>query len=280
MGIRIKKHLCYALDNVVTDEKTSRLVDSRFSNWMLRENGEYDEAYDRVREMFVPFLEWIRDETKISEHKKILAQANGPSESDMSSVDWGIYQYAKDFLDLPEKEKEYKLEQMFHLDFVYCGEYGLPNVFGIIPPHIKQFYRYDDMIDYYEAGCSADSKVQWLDQRTGRCGIYPHNMMIRIPHKEKIKIVKENLISDLPYSMTNLEFLPDRIGPGEFNRLIGVFSEDMKASLCNTDIEKAKEVYRPEIDGSIILWTHYVGLFTDWAKTVNELRPCIYTYWS
>jgi len=281
MGMRIKKHLCYALDNVVTNKKT-RLADSRFQEWMLGIKEEYDdEDYERPRRMFIPFLQWILDESKLSEHKEILAQANGPSEGDISGINWGIYQYAKDFMALPENEKKSKIESIFHLGFAYCGEFGFPNVFGIIPPEQKSFYRSDDMIDYYEAGGSVDVKIQWLDQRTGLCGIYPYGMMIRIPYKDKIRIVKENLVHDLPFLMeNNLEFFPDRINGGTYNILTGRFSEKIRPSLSNADIIKMNETYRPEIHASVILWTYYVGLFKDWAKTVNELRPCIYTYWS
>jgi hypothetical protein len=275
MGIRIKKVLCYALSDVKV--KNFRIVDSRFQPWV----NDEDEIYDRPQRMFRPFLDWIMDDYKEQEQLELLATANGPNQNDKYGITWGILCKAREFFKLSEEERTKNFEEMFHINFVHQKEYGIPSIFGIIPPENPKWMRRDDLLDYYEAGGVPKCKVKWLDRFSG---IYPHNMMIKKPHAENVRLPDCVADFELPFSISNnqteAKVLPARIMGGDYNRLTGRFYP--KASSI-VGIEKTKEMdkaYRCDIFPSILLWTHYVGLFTDWTKTVNELRPCIYTYWS
>lgn len=275
MGIRIKKNLCYALE---ISHKEHIIDDSRFQDWVTA--YEDDEIYERPNRMFIPFLKWITDPEKKNEIVDILAQVNGIYEHDWMGVVFGPIPSARDFLKLSEEEQKAQVFHKFNINFIYDGEYGLPNIFGILPIEERSFYRRDDMIDYYEAGCTADGKVSWLDHREGRCGIYPHCMMIKIPGTDKIEISNNEASSLLSYKNDNSGLLPDRLMGGDYNRLIGLWNRKRQPIVSHETVKKMNESYRPEIHASVILWAYYVGLFKDWAKTINELRPCIYTYWS
>ena len=37
--------------------------------------------------------------------------------------------------------------------------------------------------------------------------------------------------------------------------------------------------YRTAIADSVVLYTYFVNIFTDWRKTVEDLKPMVYTYW-
>lgn len=275
MGIRIKKVLCFALGDVKV--KKFRIVDPRFQPWV----NEDDEIYNRPQRMFRPFLDWIMDDSKEQEQLELLAAANGPSQSDKYGITFGILTKAREFFKLAEEERAKNLEKMFHINFVHQREYGLPRIFGIIPPEQPDWIRRDDSLDYYDAGGVASCKVKWLDRFSG---IYPHNMMIKKPHVESVRLPDCVADFELPFSISTHQpeprVLPVRLMGGDYNRLTGRFNPKVGSIV---GVEKTKEMdkaYRCDIFPSVLLWTHYVGLFTDWAKTVNELRPCLYTYWS
>jgi len=255
------------------------LADDRFQDWML--DRESDECYERVERMKRPFLEWINDLKNSEEHRRILEEANGPSATDVYGIQFGIGVAASRFFNLPEDQR--KIDSEFHFHFLRDFEYGEDYMFGIIPPEQKDFYRYDDIIDYYSHRKNLRNTVEWLDQRTGNSGVYPHTMMVRIPHEPPIEITPEDIVSlDLPPSIKKSKpsALPDRLDCGIFNRLVGLWDERSCPVLKDEVVARCKQIYRPEIFASVLLWTHYVGVFKDWAKTVNQLRPCIYTYWS
>ena len=120
MGIMVHKNLCYALPDVKV--KDYRIVDPRFQSW-IRDSD--DELYERPRRMFMPFLEWIMDPSKNQEIIDLLAIANGPSESDIFGLSFGITQQAKEFFKLSEEERQSQLDKLFHVNFIHQPEYGL-----------------------------------------------------------------------------------------------------------------------------------------------------------
>lgn len=278
MGIRIHKNLCYALPDVKV--KDYRIVDPRFQSWIRDPD---DELYERPRRMFIPFLEWIMDPSKSQEIIDLLAIANGPSESDIFGLSFGITQQAKEFFKLSEEERQSQLDKLFHVNFIHQPEYGLPKIFAIIPPEHPDWARYDNLIDYYDNQGIPRDRVRWLDHH---CGIYPHNMMLRKPHMPSIRLADSTKDCELPYSperqkrQPDPRLLPDRLFGGEYNRIVGKYSPKLPALVAPEMVKQMGKTYRCDIYTSVLLWTHYVGLFNDWAKTVNELRPCIYTYWS
>lgn len=286
MGIRIAKHLCYALGDV--QYKDFEITDPRFQSWV----NEDDEMYERCRTMIVPFIEWILDRSKDQEKKDVLEMANGPSVSDYCGVTFGIYCAVRDALNLSSKDIKFPeneilnfskdekslsiITNLFVKDFIHSIEFGKGEVFGIIPLEVNDWRRYDNILDYYESGGTAEPKVDWLET-----SIYPHIQMVRKPHLEKIKIPDYVYPRELPFLIKNENgFFQDRLDPMAYNILIGKNKIFGNVILNEEDRERVKKSYRFDIHSSVLLWTYYIGIFNDWSKTVNELRPCIYTYWS
>lgn len=248
MGIRIKKVLCFALGDVKV--KNYRIADSRFQSWI----NEEDELYNRPQRMFRPFLDWIMDASKEQEHIELLAAANGPSKSDNYGITFGILSRARDFFKLSEEERARSLNKTFHINFIHKSEYGLPRIFGIIPPEQPEWIRSDDLIDYYDAGGVAKCKVKWLDRFSG---IYPHNMMVKKPHVEGVRLPDCVADFELPFSVSNHQpeprVLPVRLMGGDYNHLTGRF-DSKRGSIVG--VEKTKEMdkaYRCDIFPSVLL---------------------------
>lgn len=138
-------------------------------------------------------------------------------------------------------------------------EYGLPRVIVFTPIEYQNWYRCDSDIDYYEAGCVAKNKVLNL---TKRCGIYPFVSMSRIPGT---KPAKENM--------------PRIIAPASYNMAVGQWDAEnpLESGAVLVDLV---ENYRPIMPEGMMALIYYLQLFKNFQKTIQELRPMIYTYWS
>lgn len=272
-GLRIQKTLCYALSDVDVS-KDNVIVDSRFQTWA--KSGDLNEKPFRV---FPDFLNWVSEPVNKSVIGNLLEQINGPHEFNWTDLNFSLLSKLRDLG--KSKSNPTIVSHSFLSDFVFAPDYGLKNVFGIFPPEETAFSRYGDMIDYYEANGKVNNKVQWLDQRNGICGIYPYGNMIRIPHEPRIKATVGDL--DMLHYQNRIESdcseFPDVLDGRDFVRLIGKCGNKMKPLVSDNLVKKFMRIYRPQIHPSVLLWTWYVGLFTDWARTANQLRPCVYTYW-
>ena len=255
MGIRIHKQLGYGLVDLEIVENGSLDDDPRINPEFLREEFYHDElhSYDLVEK----FCKWIDSEfqkdRQNNECADIIRKANGEKNSDFISQPYGHVEY------LRGKRKGFKDEVNRNAPFFsFDSEYGSPHVICFTEPFSPDWERYDDTIDYYMAEGS-EANVKDL---THRCGIYPYISVIQIPG------------SDLG------EEWRDKYAPSEYNRMVGRWDKDSKPLLSGDKLETALNCYRPIIPESILLWTYYIGIFKDWEKTVQELRPMIYTYWS
>lgn len=200
-------------------------------------------CWDIIEGRCKAFAGWIRDPEKHQEAAEALGKA------------WGQ----------PLDDTEFRLEiswlkkSVEKKDHYYCydPEYGDPSVIVFLPIETSsQWWRHDDTIDYYEAG-EPSSNVKPL---TRRCGIYPFLGMCRIPNTGPSKF-------------------PNRIGPADYNQMVGRWDKDLPPLVKEPYLTDLKRNYRPVIPTSILLWTYYVGIFANWEKTVQELRPMIYTFW-
>jgi len=246
MGIRVHKVLCYALGDVKS--KDSRIVDSRFQDW-VRE----DDYYDKTEKSLVPFLEWTK--TNKDECNQLLRKFNR-----RTLDDWFFVHFCESDLEkiTDEKERQQFLNKRFHSHFIYDGEFGLPRVFGIVPIDFPHWYQYDNIIDYYVED-SGKNHIKWLDKR---CGIWPFTGVVLKPGKEPVGKLGEH---------------PNA---GEFNIAVGRWEMKREPTLSPEEVKLALKNYRFNIPSSILLWTYYLNLFKDWESTVSELRPALYTYWS
>lgn len=262
MGIRIHKILCYALTDVKTDVEKYKIIDDRFNLFAVEkiiETGGY--------EVFKSFLKWAW-ENQDGECVDILKQVN-PDASNLRHYSVVDISFRWE-LNIANGKTDKRMGQNIIQEepkwcdnsYVWDSEFGLPNVFGFVPCEYPDFYRYDDIIDYYdcEPDYSANPKLKNLDHR---CGIHPHNgIMLRIKGRPEKYDFKE------------------KIDVGEFQAYTGQWSSKDKPLKGEEVKQYFLENYRPIIPSSVLLWTYYIGIFSNWQETVQQLRPVIYTYWA
>jgi len=245
MGIRIQKILGWGLTDVINDGPYINLEKDKRFNLELSQN--YDKFDSKIYNI-EGFLNWVKDNWE--ECKEIVEKVQGR----VSLADVNILLATNE----EGKLNKNKLSYVYNYD----PEFGDPSVMIFCPISCKDWTRHDDIIDYYEErGCSMEPKVQILNDC---CGIWPYLNMIHIPGSPRY----------------GEEDFPNSISPGEYNRMIGVFSEDMKAELTGETLEYYKKYYRPTISTCLILHLYWLNIFSDFYKTIHELKPMIYTYWA
>lgn len=236
MGIRIKKVLGYGLSDIQT--KDYKIVDDRF----------VEGAEEKIYEADINgFLEWLveneEEATEIIE--TILPKRKLTHRLDLTLL-YALNDYKKG-----DKRK------WASYPFYDC-EYGDPTVMVVAPIECPDWVRYDNVMDYYEAGAEQEISVNWLDRF---CGIYPFVGAIRRPDAEKI--------GDLD----------DLLSPFDWATLRGTFSEN--PPIMGQEVaDQVNERYRIIIPDSVALYTHWLGIWKDWKETVQTMRPVLYTYWS
>ena len=185
MGTRIHKVLGYALTDV-----EGELADERF-NPSFVENGIY-QAHSKE------LCQWILKNE--DEALGVIKEFNCSDHRDLSLLKLGI--------------KEQKIHDNL---FIYDSEYALPNVFLICPPEFIDWYRYDDIIDYYDddRGSNLEPSVKEVE-----CGIFPHTMMLRIPGSPDFQG---------SFKHFNYDKKPKYINPATFQQLTGRWSDTVQA---------------------------------------------------
>lgn len=140
---------------------------------------------------------------------------------------------------------------------IYDPEYGEPNVLMFCPIEKSNYYRCDDDIDYYFNLSSDIGNNNVVQDLTHKGGIYPYNSsFFHIPGSQKY-------------------------GEKEFPHVLGISLYNSLIHDKMTDIAKyVLKSYRPHIFPSVVLYAKYINIFKDFDKTIHELRPMIYQYWS
>lgn len=264
MRLSINKSLLYVLDDISVSNKM--VSDSRLNEWFLT-----DERFVKPKSCFIEFYNWLIDDSKEEEQFSILQKASGK------------VAYNEQIKGIKYIAKSLKISNLYY-DPVY-SEYSLKNVLGIVPPEEPRFHRVSNIIDIcesdmtdvcvYEQDRNYKSTLKMVDGMLGYKG------MIKKPYLNPIPIEKDEFISanDELY-LKDLEFFPNYIHMSTFKKLIGEFSKKEPPHVSNRIIDLLKQTYRIEIHPSVILWTYYLDIFKDWQKTVNELKPAVYTYYA
>jgi len=254
VGIRIHKIIGWGLNNIVADEK-GKVIDPRINIDFFQSEDYWDKA-DNVDAFFT----WI--EKNEEDCVKILREVEPLSEK----IQAGNEEKAKKY-DIhifwalnAGKKAEIEISDYNLYPVTYDSEFGKKEILLFSPIDSKDWYRYDDIIDYYES----DKQENTVKILTNSCGIYPYLGMVHIPHAPNFG--KENY--------------PNTLWPAEYNRAIGVFSPNSKPLLQEPELSYFKKWYRPTIPAMVILHVKYLNIFKYFNETIHELRPMIYTYWA
>lgn len=258
MGIRIHKCIGWGLTDVESSDY--HIKDPRFNP----EVTGYDWWEDEDKRN-AAFIEWIADKDNQVKASELMCRANGDDVKDEKKFGAEAFRVMNLDFDLLRAAKNWsegkKDEVKFERGIEYHGEYGLANVcvFKPIFDPFKKYFRWDDLIDYYEAGTDTSNKVQLL---TNRCGIYPYVGMLRIPGTKQ-----------------SHEKFGSHMDPAMYNRLTGLWGESQPPLVQGEYLDDLLKNYRPRIHPAVMIYTHFIGIFVDWEKTIQQLRPMIYTYW-
>lgn len=256
MGIRIHKAMGWGLVDVKTTN--GRITDDRFNIVSDEDSGWYETCENSLEK----FISWVRRERK-REAIKLAAAANNTTPGNKSGQQWGIDMFEIHGNKINRKEVLKKYQETHF--FTHDSEGGNPEVVVFCPLGQKSFYRSDDTIDYYETS-NMEPTVKLLN----RCGIYPWVGLYKIPGAPTPP--------SHPFDKETIDKIT--MDPAHYQMLVGRWDEDQPAIATGEIKEYLLKYYRPKIPDSILLYTHFVGIFKDWIKTVQELRPMIYTFWS
>ena len=252
MGIRIHKVMGWGLQDVKCND--SCIVDPRFTP-EKELCGVYGSYYGYVEEKIPLFPKWI--EENMQEVSAVVSKASGEED--------GFYKQQFEFhirlLNTAIVELGHKTPDFF----THQGEYGLPKVVVFTPLDCPEWSRFDCTIDHYEAGCNSRNKVLDL---TKNCGIYPYIGMMRIPGTIP---AKSSIGADVPLLRAKME-------PSAYNMAVGRWDKKCPPVATGTVLKDLLENYRPVIPEAIMALIYYLRLFKDFQKTVQEVRPMIYTY--
>jgi len=236
MGIRIHKAIGYGLTDVIADEDSWSLKnDPRFNPNGYMFEGE--NAFTRNG-----FTEYIN--SRIEE---------------LGNEDFDQF----DLL-LLKRQIEPMMTELYH-SVVYDMEFGNPEVILFIPPtSIKNWTRYDDMIDYYDpANHSKDGGIAESVIKIDR-PLWPWEAYINI------KTIPPTRLTNMQYqahnTIRNLG-LKQMKSPELMLKSVGVATkEELDAYIV------------PIIPAELVELIKYLKIFTD-DKYIYQLRPLIYGYW-
>ena len=230
MSIRVHKALGYGTDALVVEQKKgyNELADPRFEK-----EGFHGER-GRVK---------VTPEVLEANKKAVLLALTEEAGGDARK---GVLFYESVCGDFVKKQD---------VRMVYEFEYSDIPAVVLIPPECDDWYRHDDIIDYYECGCGIKTSFRYLE---GVGGIFPWTgQMIRFRGEG----------DELPMEV------------GEYNREVGRWDEKIKPIAKGDRLKDLLENWRPTLPWSILAWIQCQPWITDKKAFTDMLRPCIYTYW-
>lgn len=242
MGIRIHKSLGWGTNkaNQHWNSKTG------LSELLNEENGDYKS-----------FCKWYE-----KNKKDILAFYND-----------GLYQYSPRWKEVgvwglghvKEQKKTKGWDVRDHIvDSPFDNEGGNPKRIQFLAIGNYDWKRYDNSIDYIEAGGEAIDNFKYIPNSQG---IYPYVGMhpfVKVPKTHDFDKYHLN-----PHT------------PSDYAMLVGTWAKRCKPIATGEELKELKTKWRPHIPIEVAIFAYYIkDLLKDPLLFANSLRPSIYTYWS
>lgn len=158
-------------------------------------------------------------------------------------------------------------------DYVVSDNHDYDAKFLQIIPigHKKEWFRYDDMIDWSEETAVHGQKDRIVP--VGKAGLYPYLGMVRT------KLPTEDL-PDLVLNRTFNNNYFETLEPAEWSRIVGEWSEDQPPLVQGALLEHFRRDYRPVIPlCAAIVFFAIKDVFRDPVAAYNALRPAMAVYW-
>lgn len=265
MGIRIHKVLGYGLTDFKGFDKDPR-INPKF---------DYTSADDKYNA--TAFKEYFTQ--RYLELKDIREKTKNPYAREYG-LEWNCYfrneTYDKNIADgYPQRDHIDAAKNGFYFyDSVcydsFCEESDDPYPICFTTPIYSDWYRYDDIIDYYEN--SNEDGVKLLNRP-----IYPHDGFEYIKDGSRAKDIHEIL--------RHINYLKDE-------RYVGIPREKMDEVLCNNTELNDMCQYRVGVNYSefwdtvnfmvapiVYEYLRFTGIFIN-EQEIRKLKPMILTYWN
>ena len=263
MGIRIKRHLGYALTDFEGEQ------DSRVNTEIFKDRWELCDDYVKFA------IENIDEAVKILE-------------AELDEDSYRIQFWADDIRHL-EDVPYYKRPDAV----TYQPEFGMENVLLFQPVHKEGWYRRDDIMDHYahhaQHQISYEPELVDLREELGLTSIHTYpKQMHRHPDAETPEEKVDSFIAEQKAHGSRLSFMYNEgfglmegvLEGRDYNRMVGLFGEDRKPDVRDEELlTHLKEDWYTHVPADIRLFARWSGIFTDF-NTVYTLKPVLYTYWS
>ena len=244
MGIRIRKQIGYALTDVSSIEEDPRLnVDS-----VLLDGEKFYDTFNSSDDALRDYLRFI--------------QVN-----DLCDVGESVSQYEA----ILEKGRSPSLENCV----VHFREHSETRKIMLFIPYLylREWSRYDDMLDYVEASLKPDPTEVVVEELRG--GIYPYSgsYVDKRTGKTPGGRFGSYKIMDL------IRYINDCKDKGIKPSTLELGHVETLKELNLSSFEEFQEFIVPEIPSGIINVIKWGKVFTD-EKYIYDLKPILYTYWS
>lgn len=293
MGIRVTKMIGYGLRDLRT-----RKVDpkDKYASWVPHDPRWDYERYladwrdpggdgtpDKERDL-PHYLAWCRENEELLVGLMDAERGRGGSDTDHYLLVEGI----KDRI----KRKDTSWTAPYSA-VEWDQEYGLKNVVMFVPAeHRHDWYRHDDIIDYYEEQPPGGPRRR-ATPLVGRTGVWPHDGVLkrfRLPTREVsdkltgvtklLRAMSHEYAANRELDGAEIRYLPG----GCYNQLVGRWDPKRVPPVAkDPDVRRHfEEDWRPLVPMGVLALVEYLGCFPDAygpGGIVDSLRPMVYVCW-
>lgn len=265
MGIRIHKVLGYGLTDFLGFEKDPR-INPKFNYNSAEENFDAEKFKKYFKQRYLE-LKDIREKTK-----DVYAREYG--------FEWNHYfrketydKYVADGYSQIDHIDAIKTGFYFHNSICYnyfCEESDEPYPICFTTPIYSDWYRYDDIIDYYDN--SPDDDVKLLNRP-----IYPHDGFEYIKDGSRARNIHEII--------RHINYLKDE-------KYVDMSEEELHSILCNNtelndmcqhcvgvNYSEFWDTVNFMVAPIVYEYLRFTGMFIN-EQEIRKLKPMIVTYWS
>lgn len=252
MGIRVHKVIGYGV------KKISRFLDLDKFEEQLSDDSLYSKSFYDIKKLILTKKEIIEEMFEGAEGYKFDTRK-------------GIIESGTLHGELRRVEENGSYLRTWSItNFIRYDYDDIDAGFVIIPFGNKDWFRYDDIMDYYEE-TGPDGPKNRFTQIPKLRGIYPYLgiQKFREPAEDvNLVILNEAMRGE------------SKLSPSTHSQLVGWWSPDQKAKATGKLFKHLLLDYRPVIPMSVgMILSVFSNSISDCKVLLNKLRPCIYVYW-
>ena len=294
MGIRVHKVIGYGLTDI--KHKGGKITDPRFNMDRIDALRFAGDEGDEEPLTVARFWRWV-----ICNRRRLVKLAASEGRRHRAHIvhdhhmDEGLFLMHY----IPESMRKKRLrgparfeylankELSFYEAVIRAHEFGCPNVMVFQPfSCIKEWTRFDNIIDYVEESAKHNSRARWHTLRH-LCGIYPYiGTMVRVSDPPISLLPTLYKFSEGAECTTDIDIddsgLPMYLSGGFYNQLIGRWDKKLPPIAEGDFLKHLIEDWRPTLPLELLWILTYMGdkgCFNDVEAIKKSLQPMLYVYW-